>query len=64
MKSQYVCKIIVEVDKWVLCMILAKITSLCKLTTKPNRMYCHFTFFMVYFLIQKGTIYPLHLMIR
>ena len=60
MKSQYVCKIIVEVDEWVLCQFWAEITSLCKLTTNPNRIYCHLTHFMVYFLIQKGTIYSLH----
>ena len=59
MKSQYVYKIIVEVDEGVLCLFLAERTSLCKLTTNPNRMYCHFTYFMVYFLIQKGTIYSL-----
>ena len=59
MKSQYVYKIIVEVDEGVLCLFWTKHTSLCKLTTKPNRMYCHFPFFMVYFLIQKGTIFPL-----
>ena len=60
MKSQYLYKIIVEVDEWVLCLFLVKINSLCKLTANPNRIYCHFTYFMVYFLIQKGTIYPLH----
>ena len=58
MKSQYVHKIIVKVDEWVICLFLGKLISLCKLTTNPNRIYCHFTYFMVYFLIQKGTIYP------
>ena len=49
MKSQYLYKIIVEVDEWVLCLFLVKINSLCKLTANPNRIYCHFTYFMVYF---------------
>ena len=61
MKSQYVRKIIVEVDEHVICQFWAKQNSLCKLTTNPNRIYCHFTYFMVYFLIQKGTFYPIHL---
>ena len=64
MKSQYVYKIIVEVDEWVICLNSDDLISLCKLTANPNRMYCHFTYFMVYFLIQKGTIYSLHVMIR
>ena len=64
MKSQYVRKIIVEVDEWVICLFLVEMTSLCKLTANPNRIYCHFTYFMVYFIIQKGTIYSLHFMIR
>jgi len=47
MKSQYLYKIIVEVDEWVICLILDDLTSLCKLTANPNRIYCHFTYFMV-----------------
>ena len=64
MKSQYVYMIIGKVDEGVLCLFLAEMITLCKLTSNPNRIYCHFTYFMVYFLIQKGTIYSLHLMIR
>ena len=64
MKSQHLYKIIVEDAEKDICLFGGEMHSLCKLTANPNRIYCHFPYFMVYFHIQKGTIYPLHLMIR
>jgi len=39
--------IIVEVDEQDICLFLDEMISLCKLTANPNRIYCHFTYFMV-----------------